>query len=209
MSQQVLRISRPTKLELIRLRRRLAVARRLHRILRDRLTILMQEFLVVLRKLYNERERLHKLLEDVYADYRLAVAMHGVAELLATISPASTDTKVVAASRNVAGVRVPMVEVENYPPRNPLVPPSLVPLELRKREVLDSLTRVAELEKELILLGREMERTKRRVNMLEHVLIPRIERTIRYLMMKFEEREREEKVRLKRVKTVLARRRGE
>jgi len=205
----VLRISRPTKLELIRLRRRLAVARRLHRILRDRLTILMQEFLVVLRKLYNERERLHKLLEDVYADYRLAVAMHGVAELLATISPASTDTKVVAASRNVAGVRVPMVEVENYPPRNPLVPPSLVPLELRKREVLDSLTRVAELEKELILLGREMERTKRRVNMLEHVLIPRIERTIRYLMMKFEEREREEKVRLKRVKTVLARRRGE
>ena len=208
MSQQVIRVARPTKLELIRMRRRLVVARRLHRILRDRLTILMQEFLVVLRKLYSERDRLNALLREVYPAYTFGLAYHGIAELLAAVAAASQRVEVVAATRNVAGVRVPMAEVETRLPINPVAPPTLTPLEKRKQEILERLVRIAELERELMLLGREMERTKRRVNMLEHVLIPRLERTIRYLMMKFEEREREEKVRLKRVKTVLARRRG-
>jgi len=209
-SREIVRIARPTKLELIRLRRRLATARRIHRILRDRLTLLVQEFFIVVRKLYRARRELNEVLSQVYRAYFEAYAFHGHRELHAVSSTSATGVTVLCASRSVAGVRAPLIELET-PPKlslSPLSPPEACAVARASERILGLLVSIAELEKELQLLGIELDRTRRRVNMLEHVLIPRLENTIRYLRMKFEEREREEKARLKRVKTVLARRRG-
>ncbi|RLE87557.1 MAG: V-type ATP synthase subunit D, partial [Thermoprotei archaeon] len=79
----------------------------------------------------------------------------------------------------------------------------------RFEELLKLSIELAEVEKALERLGIEIRKMRRRVNVLEHILIPRIQATIKYLSMKFEEREREERARLKRVKVLLARRRGE
>ncbi len=207
--RQILRISRPTKLELIRLRRRLAIARRIHRILRDRLTLLVQELFVVIRKIVKARRELNDLLSRCYAGYTRALAVHGYDGLATISSPLGRGIEVYAGTRNVAGVRAPIMEIaEIRTDRWSYIPPELLPCIEVRDKVIELIIRIAELEKELQRIGQEFDRTKRRVNMLEYVLIPRLMNTIRYLRMKFEEREREEKVRLKRIKYVLARRRG-
>ncbi len=208
-TRQILRISRPTKLELIRLRRRLTVARRIHRILRDRLTLLIQEFFIVTRKLYKLRRELNQLLETAYRGYWQAYSLYGIQELSLLSQPIATGIEVYAATRNIVGVRVPFLELKAYPKEHTLsLPPETLTIYRTRARILELIVAIAELEKELQILGIEFERTKRRVNMLEHVLIPRLLNTIKYLRMKFEEREREEKARMKRIKTVLARRRG-
>ncbi|HID80701.1 MAG TPA: V-type ATP synthase subunit D [Ignisphaera sp.] len=208
-SRQLLRITRPTKLELIRLRRRLAVARRIHRILRDRLTLIVQEFFIVVKKLYRMRRELNELLELAYRGYSQAYAFYGHRELSLLSNPLATGVEVYAATRNIVGVRAPLIELKSYPKEHSIIlPPETLTIYRVRARVLELLVSIAELEKELQVLGIEFERTKRRVNMLEHVLIPRILNTIKYLRSKFEEREREEKTRMKRIKTVLTRRRG-
>jgi len=208
-SREIVRVARPTKLELIRLRRRLATARRIHRILRDRLTLLVQEFFVVIRKLYRARIELHRELRELYPLYSRALAVANLRSLEALTKPGARGVWISAATRSVAGVKAPLIEVEEVEATPiPFAPIEIAEISRRGRRVLELACSIAELEKELEMLGVELERTRRRVNMLEHVLIPRLMNTIKYLRMKFEEREREEKARLKRVKTVLARRRG-
>lgn len=208
-AREVMRIARPTKLELIRLRRRLATARRIHRILRDRLTLLVQEFFIVVRKLYRLRRELERELRELYPGYRRALALVGVTTLKTYAGLGAQGVMISAATRSVAGVKAPLIEVEEVKSSpTPLAPLEIAEVARRSGRVIELACSIAELEKELTMLGLELERTRRRVNMLEHVLIPRLINTIRYLRMKFEEREREEKARLKRVKTMLARRRG-
>ena len=71
------------------------------------------------------------------------------------------------------------------------------------KKCLEAIVALAEFQSTLEILGREINRTKRIVNALEYLVIPNLETTIRFLYMKFEERDREEKARLKRVKVLL------
>ncbi len=215
-SQQILKV-RPTKIELIRLRRRLKLAKRIHRILRERLTILVAEFLNSVRQVVDERRELIKLLEKGYANESLIRMFHSSGELenIARTSPKLLNVYV--ATKNIMGVRTPFIDyrrVEEYEELK--IPVSLgltsIPLEVTRKifaEILEKALELAEHEKTLDLLSKEIMRTRRRVNILEHVIIPRLEATIKYLEMMFDEREREEKTRLKRVKAVLSRRRKE
>ena len=207
-----MRISRPTKFELIRLRKRLIIARRIHKILKDRLVVLTQEFLNTLKRSIDERRKAHELLKLGYESLSMCRMTMPITAIDSSASLLSKKPMVKIYTRSIAGVRAPFTELiheyQDMEIKGTEAPPALMEAHKYLSQSLDHLVRLAELEKVLVLLGREMERTKRRVNMLEHVIIPRIEATIRYLRMKFEEREREEKGRLKHVKTVLAQRRG-
>ena len=206
MSSEILRLPRPTKIELIRLRRRLSIARRLHRILRDRLTFLLQEFYVVLRKAYDTRSRLNNLLYEIYHYYYLATSIHGLDHLDITSSVTAKGVDVIAGVRNVMGVPAPMIELVTVPESSAILPIEVSMIQNRRKEVLETIVRLAEYEKELLNLGREIARIRRIVTMLEKVLIPRILKTIMYLTMKFDEMEREEKVRSLKIKTLLTQR---
>uniref|UniRef100_A0A7C5XKK6 V-type ATP synthase subunit D n=1 Tax=Ignisphaera aggregans TaxID=334771 RepID=A0A7C5XKK6_9CREN len=206
MSSEIIRLPRPTKIELIRLRRRLSIARRLHRILRDRLTFLLQEFYVVLKKTYDTRSRLNKLLAEVYYYYYTAVSIHGLEHLNITSSTTAKGIYIIAGTRNVMGVPAPMIELTTIPDNSAILPIEVSIIQNKRKEILETLIRLAEYEKELINLGREISRIRRIVTMLEKVLIPRILKTIMYLTMKFDEMEREEKVRSLKIKVLLAQR---
>ncbi|MEM2006276.1 MAG: V-type ATP synthase subunit D [Sulfolobales archaeon] len=207
-SGDIIKISRPTKIELIRLRRRLILARRLHRILRDRLTLLVQEFYIALRKALELRRKFNEMLLEVYQSYYSTLRIHSY-ELLDSISSSvAVDLRVVAGTRNAVGVSVPMLELRDVPQSSPLIPIESYRIQLKRRELLELIVLLAEYEKSLILIGSEIARTRRKVMMLEKVLIPRIMRTIAYLKMKFDEMEREEKVRLMRTKVMLERARA-
>ncbi|MEM1910471.1 MAG: V-type ATP synthase subunit D [Sulfolobales archaeon] len=202
-SGDIIKISRPTKIELIRLRRRLILARRLHRILRDRLTLLVQEFYIALRKVLELRRKFNEILLEVYQSYYNTLRIHGYEYLDSISSSVAVDLRVVAGTRNAVGVSVPMLELRDVPQSSPLIPMESYRIQLRRRELLELTVLLAEYEKSLVLLGSEIARTRRKVMMLEKVLIPRIMKTIAYLKMKFDEMEREEKVRLMRTKAML------
>jgi len=206
MSSEIIRLPRPTKIELIRLRRRLSIARRLHRILRDRLTFLLQEFYVVLKKAYDTRSKLNRLLSETYYYYYTAVSIHGLEHLNITSSTTAKGVYIITGTRNVMGVPAPMIELTTIPMNSAILPIEVSIIQNKRKEILETLIRLAEYEKELINLGREISRIRRIVTMLEKVLIPRILKTIMYLTMKFDEMEREEKVRSLKIKVLLAQR---
>jgi len=207
-SQQILRLARPTKIELIRLRRRLATARRLHRVLRDRLLILTQELVALYREVVESRLRVHE--EIIRCEKELVRTSSYVApwifEEFSNVKIKSFS--VVLGSRIVAGVRLPLLEHEVVEGR---YDPSVYPITLKEvsecyEDVLRNIIRLAEAEISLLEVGREVQKVKRKVNALENLTIPRLRATIKYLRMKFEEREREDKVRRKRIKQILTRR---
>lgn len=209
MSYQVLRIPRPTKIELIRLRRRLAVARRLHKVLRDRLIILSQELISLVKDAINLRTELHRRVSECERYLLMSHSVSGSDVIDLYTLKRVGNAVLVKGFRVVAGVRVPLYEVEIEGTRDVELSNAPILAELTVRcyeECVKTLVKLAEVEESIMLIGKEVSRIKRRVNALEHFLIPRILNTIKYLRMKFEERERENKVRVKRIKEILERR---
>ena len=206
MSTEIIRLPRPTKIELIRLRRRLALTRRIHRILRDRLTFLMQEFYIALRKAYETRKKLNQLLSEIYKVYSSALAIYGPNILREEAQTITGNITIIAGTRNVMGVITPSIEILDIPQHTDALPLEVLEIQLKRRELIETIAMLSEYEKELIELGKEINRIRRIVIMLEKVLIPRLLNTIRYLMMKFDEIEREEKIRSIKIKTLILQR---
>ncbi|MEM0371759.1 MAG: V-type ATP synthase subunit D [Ignisphaera sp.] len=206
---EVIRLSRVTKIELIRLRRRLALARRLHRILRDRMTLLIQDFYIALKKSIELRTKLNQMLKDLYPIYFNTLSLYGKNHLDTITSTVAKGIEILASTRNVIGITVPMMELKKLPENSIYVPVELSQFQLKREEILKTVIELAEYEKAMYLIGVEIAKLRRKVTMLEKILIPRILNTIRYLTMKFDEIEREEKVRSIKIKSLLAIKRGE
>jgi len=202
---------RPTKIELIKLRRRLSLASRIQKIVKDRLSILMLEFLQTARETVEAKQKLLDEFSEAYKALSVAAGYHGYIALEKELIATERDLEIVAGSRNVAGARVPSFELkgtEKAIMRYNLVDTSswLDQTAQLSEKCLEAIVVLAELQRGLEILGREINRTKRIVNALEYLIIPSLQTTIKFLYMKFEERDREEKSRLKRVKVLLEQR---
>lgn len=198
---------RPTKIELIRLKRRLTLAHKVHRILRERLTILVNEFLARVREAYRLRLQVNKFIGDVYKRAVLVASTYGSGIFDYYQSVTRTKTTATIGLENIMGVKTKTAMIRKFENATPLYP-GLDSFREEAYKLIEAIIELGRAEQAVYAIGREIERIKRKVNALQYLVIPRLENTIRYLMMKFEEREREEKARLKRVKSVLERRRG-
>ena len=198
---------RPTKIELIRLRRRLVLASRIQKILKDRLSILVMEFLQLARETVEAKQELVDQFVEAYKAMSVASGYHGYLAMEKELVATEKDLEIVTGSRNVAGARVPSFELRGTEQAAgySLIDTSswLDQTAEKAAKCLDAIVALAELQSTLEILGKEINRTKRIVNALEYLVIPNLEATIRFLYMKFEERDREEKARLKRVKVLL------
>jgi len=202
---------RPTKIELIKLRRRLTLAERIQKIIKDRLSILTLEFLQIARETVDAKRKLLDNFSEFYRALSIAAGYHGYVALEKELIASERDLEIAAGSRNVAGTRIPtfeLKEAERAIRGYNLVDTSswLDRTAQLSEKCLEAIVVLAELQSSLELLGREINRTKRIVNALEYLIIPSLQVTIKYLYMKFEERDREEKSRLKRVKVLLEQR---
>jgi V/A-type H+-transporting ATPase subunit D len=202
---------RPTKIELIKLRRRLSLAERIQKIIKDRLSILTLEFLQIARETVGAKEKLLDNFSELYRALSITVGYHGYLALEKELIASERDLGITAGLRNVAGTRIPtfeLKEAEGAIRGYNLVDtsPWLDRAAQLSEKCLEAIVVLAELESSLELLGKEINRTKRIVNALEYLVIPSLQATIKYLNMKFEERDREEKSRLKRVKVLLEQR---
>ncbi len=201
---------RPTKIELIKLRRRLTLAKRIQKIVKDRLSILTLEFLQIAREVVEAKNNLLAVLSGGYKSLSIAAGYHGYITIEKELVASEAGITVVTGSRNVAGVRIPSLEMDvaTGSIRGYNLVDTSASLDQTTdlfNKCLDAIVQLAELQRSLELMGMEINRTKRIVNALEYMVIPSLEITIKFLNMKFEERDREEKSRLKRVKVLLQR----
>lgn len=211
MPKQLIKVSRPTKIELIKLRRRLVLASRIQKIIKDRVSILMLEFLQLARQTVEAKRKLLDEFSDNYKALSIAAGYHGYIALEKELIASEKDVKIAAGLRNVGGVRIPAFELkeeeEGAARGYSMVDTSswVDQAAQLSGKCLVTIIELAELQRGMELLGREINRTKRILNALEYLIIPSLQATIKYLYMKFEERDREEKSRLKRVKVLLER----
>ena len=202
---------RPTKIELVRLKRRLSLATRVQKIVKDRLSILTIEFLQSARETVKAKENLVELYSKAYQALSVAAGYHGLIALEKELAASQKETTVSSGFLNIAGVKMISLEVNeteeairgyDYIDTSPLVDDAARLFE----ESLKASVDLAEKQTCMNLLGAEINRAKRITNALEYLIIPSLQFTIKFLNMKFEERDREEKSRLKRVKVLLERR---
>ena len=199
---------RPTKIELIRLRRRLELSRKVHRILRERLTILVNEFLSRIREAIELRRSVSVTYLSVYKEAIALYSFYGEKLQEHLNNTVKKPTQVILGQENIMGIKTLSTQfIQGDYIKTPIIQDINIFRE-KSIELLQRVIELGEIERALYALGKEIIRTKRKVNALEYILIPQLRNTIRYLQMKFEEREREEKARLKRVKAMLERRKS-
>jgi len=195
---------RPTRLELLRTRRRIVVAKKGLNLLKLKRSALIAEFFSMSREAMRLRGDLQARIARGYAAIRMAEMMEGPTRL-ENISMLLPDVRPIAVStKNVMGVRTPRVDRGGYAPvaaRELLDLPTSVQESIRHFQgIYQVVLDIAEKENALRRLLREIEKTKRRASAIENVLIPRLQGTVRYIKFRFDELERDSFSMLKTVK---------
>lgn len=197
-----------TRMELLRLRRRLIVARRGHKLLKDKQEQLMRKILELIMIIKGERQRLAEKLSLIQQRLRYAEASYTPEDYLQALAGAGRTLTIDIGVHNIVNINVPTIKklefsgsLLNYDfiTTSAELDTSLFALD----ELLPDLLKMAINEKTLELLAEELERTRRRVNALEYVLIPSVEETIKYITMKLSENERSGLTRLMRLKEII------
>lgn len=198
----------PTRMEMANLKDRLSLAKRGHKLLKDKQDELMRQFISMIRKNNDLRKEVEEMLSQGMQSFSMAKSLlhqNYLEELMAT-SNQEVDLNV--DQKNVMSVRVPQF---NFNFEHDTSDSSLDYGYLNSNSELDEtfqhftdimpkMLELAEIEKSCQLMADEIEKTRRRVNALEYMTIPQLEETIYFIRMKLEENERAEITRLMKVK---------
>ncbi len=206
----------PTRMELKKLKTRYTTARRGHKLLKDKRDELMKQFLEVVREDKALREKIEAGLARAYGSFSVAAAVSSPAMLEEAMILPRREGSLSVDYRNMMSVTVPTFSMEvvgegggcNY---GLAFTSGELDSALREfGEMMTDLVRLAELEKTAQLLAEEIERTRRRVNALEYIMMPQLQAGIKSITMKLDENERGNLTRLMKVKDMmLAAGRGE
>jgi V/A-type H+/Na+-transporting ATPase subunit D len=202
----------PNRMELLRLRRRGEVARRGHKLLKDKLDELMKEFLARISEVRRLRSDVESELAVAFGMLAIARAEAGSSALAQALMAGAPAELLAVTEKRLMTVRIPMVSVLALPERGgysfATTPAVLDGALERLASVVPRMLDLAEREKAIELIAAEIERTRRRVNALEYVLIPQIDETVRDIRMKLDEAERGNLTRLMKVKEMVERAQG-
>lgn len=202
----------PTRMELARLKKLLATATRGHKLLKDKLDELMKQFLDIVRENKRLREEAEKALDEAYKSFIIARAVMNEEYMGEALMMPGTSVEVSVSEKNIMSVHVPKFKFNTNENEKADVCPygyAFTSAELDNAvasfsAAMEPLLRLAESEKSAQLLAQEIEKTRRRVNALENVMIPNYEETIKYIRMKLEENERAGTTRMMKVKDMIA-----
>ena len=201
----------PTRMELTRLKGRLRTAQRGHKLLKDKRDELMRQFLELMRKNRELRDRVEAGLEAANRAMSAASAAMSPSELSAALLLPKQSVELSVGTANIMSVDTPVYSfTTKSADSSDIYPYGFASTAGELDEALNALSGVfsdmlelAQVEKSCQLLAQEIERTRRRVNALEYVMIPDMENKIRYISMKLQENERANTVRLMKVKDLV------
>jgi V/A-type H+-transporting ATPase subunit D len=194
----------PNRMELLRLRRRLVLAERGHKLLKDKLEEIMRRFLQLMRRLFELQEGISPKLKKAFLSFAF-VRARSSREKLETLIPEGR-LQLAPKKERIFNLSIPQFEIQEIQLSDYdfLNTESELDVGIRKiQEILEDLLEMSRLWKAVELLSHEIEVTRRRVNALEHILIPNIRETIRYISSRLEEMERSYQVQLMRVKEIV------
>ena len=201
----------PTRMELTRLKKKLITAKRGHKLLKDKRDELMRRFLELVKENMELREKVEKGLEEANKNFVLAKAVMREETLNTALLAPLQSLAVEVKSENVMSVEIPRFEYKTRAPGESDIYSygfafTSGDLDFAVKSLADifpDMLKLAEIEKSCQLMAAEIEKTRRRVNALEHVMIPETEENIRYITMKLDENERSTQVRLMKVKDMM------
>lgn len=201
----------PTRMVLTGLKKRLKTARRGHKLLKDKRDELMKKFLDIVRENKRLREEVEEKLMVVHSRFVMARAVMNSELVEEALMFPKVEVNLEAKTRNIMSVDVPVLEFTTesgtegdiYPYGFANTTGELDEAIATLSDLTPELLKLAEMEKSAQLLADEIEKTRRRVNALEYVLIPNLEETIKYIVMKLDENERSNLTRLMKVKDMV------
>ena len=203
----------PTRMELTRLKKRLTTATRGHKLLKDKRDEMVRQFVALARANKELRERVEKELSAALYDFMLARGVMSSENMEQALMYPAREVSLKLGYQNVMSVNVPKMEIESIQEAEGGIPYgyAFTSAELdgaisTMAEILPSLMELAQAEKTCSMLANEIEKTRRRVNALEYVLIPQMQESIRYIKMKLDENERGNLTRLRKTKDMIAQR---
>ncbi len=201
----------PTRMELTRLKKKLVTAIRGHKLLKDKRDELMRQFLDMVRLNKELRERVEKGIEESNKKFVLASAVMNDKALKTALLAPKQSVSAEVSKKNVMSVEIPVFDYETRTPSETdifsygfaFTSSDLDDAVSALSGVFPHMLKLAECEKSCQLMADEIEKTRRRVNALEHVMIPEYQRQIKYITMKLDENERSTQIRLMKVKDMM------
>ncbi|MDP8011246.1 MAG: V-type ATP synthase subunit D [Thermoplasmata archaeon] len=200
---------KPTRMELLKLKKRIILARRGLELLKLKRAALVMEFLKLIKKSKNLREELQRASERAYETIKIAEIYHGTVGLESASMMVKKMSGISLKTRNVMGIRIPELGRTSF--ENIIdTKYRLIGLSAKIDQVIKDfehyhniILEIAETENSIRKLLAEIEKTNRRSNAIEKILIPNLEHQAVYLKMKFDEMERDTFVTLKKIKSNL------
>jgi len=201
----------PTRMVLTSLKKKLVVATRGHKLMKDKRDELMKQFLELARQNKILREEVENQLSQVYKNFAIANAVMSPEIMEEALMFPKQGVSIELGQKNVMSVDVPVFsfktsseeQADIYPYGFAGTSGELDTAIVRLADVFPILLKLAAMEKEVSLLAEEIEKTRRRVNALEYVMIPNLQETIKYIKMKLDENERGNQTRLMKVKDMM------
>lgn len=202
----------PTRMELTKLKKRLATATRGHKLLKDKQDELMRRFIDLIKENNELRKSVESELQKSLKDFVMARAVMSSEFLEEAIVYPKESISLEITKKNVMSVNVPVMEFKRkmeedegsiYPYGYANTSGELDTAIEKLYKILPKLLELAEIEKTCQLMADEIEKTRRRVNALEYMTIPQLQETIKFIIMKLDENERGNLTRLMKVKSMM------
>ena len=206
----------PTRMVLKQLKARLKTARRGHKLLKDKRDEMMRQFMDIVKRNKELRINVEQGLTDAFAALQVASAVMSPEILEQSLLYPRQSVELDVKYKNIMSVNVPLYQYSTksgdtadiYPYGFAQTSGELDDAMEYMSKVFEDMLKLAEVEKSMQLLAEEIEKTRRRVNALEYVMIPDLEKNIKYITMKLEENENATKVRLLKVKEMVLEKAG-
>ena len=201
----------PTRMELTKLKKTLITAVRGHKLLKDKRDELMRQFLELAKENMELRLKVEKGISHANKNFVIARAAMNIPEMKLALMMPKQEVSLDITLENIMSVNIPKYEVKTrtknvndiYSYGYAFTSGDLDDAVWSLENILDDMIRLAEVEKACQLMSTEIEKTRRRVNALEHVIIPEAQKNIKYISMKLDENERSSQVRLMKVKDMM------
>jgi V/A-type H+-transporting ATPase subunit D len=206
----ILQNVKPTRMELLKLKRRVKLADKGHRLLKEKRDALISEFMVVIKQYREARGKVEENLKAAFRDLLMAEVLLGSRDIEQISDITLRDIDLDFMTKNIMGVSIPVISIGNLVRKINERGYGLLSTNAKLddaaksfEECLTLIVSLAEVEESVRRIAEEVEKTKRRVNALEYIVIPRLKATIRHIEMRMEEIERESFMRLKKIKAAL------
>ena len=201
----------PTRMELTRLKKKLVTATRGHKLLKDKRDELMRRFLELVKENKELRMKVEQKISDANKNFVLASAAMSDEVISAALLAPKQEVYLDIGEKNVMSVDIPVYDIKTRTP-DPndiysygyaFTSSELDDAVKSLADILPDMLKLAEIEKSCLMMASEIEKTRRRVNALEHVMIPDTQEKIRYITMKLDKNERSTQTRLMKVKDMM------